>query len=36
MASEQTSAIVQRYPDALAGDTPADPVIRDLLEKRHV
>jgi RNA polymerase sigma factor (sigma-70 family) len=33
MASEQTSAVVQRYLDALAGGTPADPVIRDLLDR---
>jgi RNA polymerase sigma-70 factor (ECF subfamily) len=33
MASEQTSAVVQRYLDALAADTPADPVIRDLLDR---
>ena len=33
MASEQTSAVVQRYLDALAAGTPADPVIRDLLDR---
>ena len=33
MASEQTSAVVQRYLDALAADAPADPVIRDLLDQ---
>jgi RNA polymerase sigma factor (sigma-70 family) len=33
MASEQTSAVVQRYLDALAADEPADPVIRDLLDR---
>jgi RNA polymerase sigma-70 factor (ECF subfamily) len=33
MASEQTTAVVQRYLDALAGDAPADPVIRDLLDR---
>jgi RNA polymerase sigma-70 factor (ECF subfamily) len=33
MASEQTSAAVQRYLDALAVDAPADPVIRDLLDR---
>jgi RNA polymerase sigma-70 factor (ECF subfamily) len=33
MASEQTSAVVQRYLDALAADAPADPVIRDLLDR---
>jgi RNA polymerase sigma-70 factor (ECF subfamily) len=33
MASEPTSAVVQRYLDALAADTPADPVIHDLLDR---
>jgi RNA polymerase sigma-70 factor (ECF subfamily) len=33
MASEQTSAVVQRYLDALAADAPADPIIRDLLDQ---
>ena len=33
MASEQTSAVVQRYLAALAADAPADPVIRDLLDR---
>jgi RNA polymerase sigma-70 factor (ECF subfamily) len=33
MASEQTSAVVQRYLDALAAGAPADPVIRDLLDR---
>jgi RNA polymerase sigma-70 factor (ECF subfamily) len=33
MASEQTSAAVQRYLDALAADAPADPVIRGLLDR---
>ena len=33
MASEQTSVVVQQYLDALSADTPADPVIRDLLER---
>jgi RNA polymerase sigma factor (sigma-70 family) len=33
MAREQTSAVVQRYLDALAADAPADPVIRDLLDR---
>jgi RNA polymerase sigma factor (sigma-70 family) len=32
MAGEQTTAVIQRYLDALAGDAPADPVIRDLLD----
>jgi RNA polymerase sigma-70 factor (ECF subfamily) len=33
MASEPTSAVVQRYLDALAADAPADPVIRELLDQ---
>ena len=33
MASEQTSAVVQRHLDALAAEAPADPVIRDLLDR---
>jgi RNA polymerase sigma factor (sigma-70 family) len=33
MASEQTSAVVQRYLTALAADAPADPVIRELLDR---
>jgi RNA polymerase sigma-70 factor (ECF subfamily) len=33
MANEQTSAVVQRYLDALAAGAPADPVIRDLLDR---
>jgi RNA polymerase sigma factor (sigma-70 family) len=33
MASEQTTAVVQRYLDALAADAPADPVIRNLLDR---
>jgi RNA polymerase sigma-70 factor (ECF subfamily) len=28
-----TDDVVQRYLDALATDTPADPVIRDLLDR---
>jgi RNA polymerase sigma-70 factor (ECF subfamily) len=31
MPEENTSAVVQRYLDALAGDTPAEPIIRELL-----
>ena len=31
MPEENTTAIVQRYLDALAGDTPAEPIIRELL-----
>jgi hypothetical protein len=30
---DRTTAVVQRYLDALAGDTPADPLIRALLER---
>jgi RNA polymerase sigma-70 factor (ECF subfamily) len=33
MADDQTTAVVQRYLDALAGDTPADPIIHDLLDR---
>jgi RNA polymerase sigma-70 factor (ECF subfamily) len=31
MEKEHTTAVVQRYLDELAGDSPAEPVIRDLL-----
>ena len=30
---DQTTAVVQRCLDALAGDTPAEPIIRDLLDR---
>ena len=33
MMQDRTTAVVQRYLDALAGDTPAEPVIRDLLDR---
>ena len=33
MDEEHTSAAVQRYLDELAGDTPAEPVVRALLER---
>src|SRR5215470_10947659 len=33
MNEEQTSAAVQRYLDELAGDSPAEPVIRALLDR---
>jgi RNA polymerase sigma-70 factor (ECF subfamily) len=33
MAEEQTTAAVQRYLDALAGVNPAEPVIRELLDR---
>ena len=33
MSEESTTAVVQRYLDALAGDAPAEPIVRDLLER---
>lgn len=33
MSEEPTTAVVQRYLDALAGDAPAEPVVRELLER---
>ena len=33
MNEEQTTVIIQRYLDALPGDTAAEPVIRELLER---
>ena len=33
MGESQTTAAVQRYLDALAGDTPADPIVRALLDR---
>ena len=33
MTGEPTTAVVQRYLDALAGDTPAEPIIRALLDQ---
>ena len=33
MSAEPTTAVVQRYLDALAGDTPAEPIIRALLDQ---
>jgi hypothetical protein len=33
MDENHTTAVVQRYLDALAGDTPADPIIRALLDR---
>src|SRR3954470_17784267 len=33
MAEERTTVVVQRYLDELAGDTPAEPVVRDLLDR---
>src|SRR5262245_32050930 len=33
MSAEPTSAAVQRYLDALAGDQPAEPIVRALLDR---
>jgi RNA polymerase sigma factor (sigma-70 family) len=33
MSQEQTTAVVQRYLDELAGDTPAEPIVRALLDR---
>ncbi len=33
MSAEQTTAAVQRYLDALAGDQPAEPIVRALLDR---
>ena len=33
MSVEQTTVVVQRYLDALAGDQPAEPIIRALLDR---
>src|SRR6516162_7488795 len=33
MSKDPTTAAIQRYLDALAGDSPAEPIIRDLLER---
>ncbi len=33
MSGEPTTAVVQRYLDALAGDTPAEPIIRALVDQ---
>jgi RNA polymerase sigma factor (sigma-70 family) len=33
MSEEDTTAVVQRYLNALAGDTPAEPIVRELLER---
>ena len=33
MGEDHTTAAVQRYLDALAGDAPADPIIRALLDR---
>src|SRR6476469_5749267 len=33
VGQEQTTAVVQRYLDELAGDAPAEPVVRALLDR---
>ena len=33
MSEEPTTIVVQRYLDALAGDAPAEPIVRELLER---
>ncbi len=33
MTEEHTTGVVQRYLDALAGDSPAEPIIRALLDR---
>ncbi len=33
MSEEQTTAVVQRYIDELAGDAPAEPIVRALLDR---
>jgi len=33
VSEEPTTAVVQRYLDALAGDAPAEPIVRELLER---
>jgi RNA polymerase sigma-70 factor (ECF subfamily) len=33
MSEEQTTVVVQRYLDALAGDQPAEPIVRALLDR---
>ena len=33
MADDRTTAVVQRYLDALHGDAPAEPIIRQLLDR---
>jgi RNA polymerase sigma-70 factor (ECF subfamily) len=33
MSQEHTTAVVQRYLDELAGDSPAEPIVRDLLDR---
>jgi RNA polymerase sigma-70 factor (ECF subfamily) len=33
MSDEQTAAVVQRYLDELGGDSPAEPIVRALLDR---
>ena len=33
MSQEHTTAVVQRYLDELGGDSPAEPIVRDLLDR---
>jgi RNA polymerase sigma factor (sigma-70 family) len=33
MTEEHTTAVVQRYLDELGGDSPSEPIVRDLLER---
>ena len=33
MSDDQTTAVVQRYLDELAGDSPAEPIVRALLDR---
>ena len=33
MSQEHTTAVVQRYLNTLGGDTPAEPIVRELLER---
>ncbi len=33
MSDENSTAVVQRYLDALAGEVPAEPIIRALLDR---
>ena len=33
MNDERTTAVVQRYLDELAGDSPSEPIIRALLDR---
>src|SRR5262245_47774604 len=33
MSKEQTTVVVQRYLDELAGDAPAEPIVRGLLDR---